>query len=758
MLIRKGHWSILAGCALAMLGLVSEAYAGGTPLTTELVASGLRRPNFVTAPQGDFNRIFVVEKEGRIRVIENGNLLATPFLDIDSLVGGGNSNFDERGLLGLAFHPDYLNNGLFYVYYTNNASDTTVARYSVDGDPATDNTADAGSASIVLTVDQPFQNHNGGWIAFGPNDGYLYISLGDGGSGNDPLNNGQNINTLLGKMLRIDVDGGSPFAIPADNPFVGVAGEDEIWAYGLRNPWRNSFDPETGDLYIADVGQNSVEEVDFQPASSEGGENYGWRCMEGNSCTGLSGCTCNDPDLTDPIHTYPTAFGCSITGGEIYRGCEIPDLQGTYFFADFCAARIWSFRFTGGSVTEFQERTSELAPGGGVSISNITSFGRDAYGEIYICDQGTLSNNGEIFKIVSDVGVVEDCDCNGSADQCDVVDGTLPDDNMDGIPNSCSLDDDGDGATNGCDICPGGDDFLDDDGDGKPNACDPCPQDNPDDSDGDGVCNSNDICPAGDDNVDSDMDGIPDACDVSPPLAEAHFSGACVDASDCEGIGGGPESVCVPGQDTCYVPKNRIISIEPNPENAGQMTARRISLAPAGGGGSPEVLGWVSTSQLPVGSIPSAPPHLLSQAPEYADWSDLDGGSTHTVHVTDCRISPGNTYLVQAIAMGQEISNEDAYSDPVALHTVSTWGDAAGPLFQMEPNLASGPNGITNIEDVLFAIFALEGGTAAPALWFDLEGGPDSAINHIVNVGDALRIINAIETGTYPFPAIGDCP
>lgn len=758
MLVRKGHWGILGGCALAMLGLASEAVAGGTPLTTVQVASGLRRPIYVTAPDGDFNRIFVIEKEGRIRVIENGSLLGTPFLDINALVGGGNSNNDERGLLGLAFHPDFLTNGLFYVNYTNNGSDTTVARYSVDGDPATDNTADAGSASILLTVNQPFTNHNGGWMAFGPDDGYLYISLGDGGSGNDPFNNSQNINTLLGKMLRIDVDSGSPYAIPGDNPFVGVAGDDEIWAYGLRNAWRNSFDTETGELYIADVGQFNIEEVNVQPGSSTGGENYGWRCMEGNSCTGNGGCTCFDAALTDPVHTYTHAFGCSITGGEVYRGCEIPDLQGTYFFADFCSARIWSFRYTGGSVTEFQERTAELAPGGGLSINNITSFGRDAYGEVYICDQGTLSNNGEIFKIVSDAGVVEDCDCNGSADQCDVVDGTLPDDNMDGIPNSCSADADADGATDGCDICPGGDDFIDDDGDGKPNACDACPQDNPDDTDDDGVCESDDICPGGDDNVDTDMDGVPDACDVSAPLAEAHFAGVCIIDSDCEAIGGGDQSVCVPGQDTCYVPKNRMISIDANPENAGQITARRVSLVPTVAGRSPEVLGWVSTAQQSGGSLPSSAPHLLSATPEYADWADLDGGSTHTVHLTDCRIAPGNTYLVQAIAMGQEISNENAYSDPVALHTVSTWGDVVGPLFQMGPNLSSGPNGISNLEDVLVAIFAIEGEETAPPRWFDLEGLTDGEINHIVNLGDALRILSAIETGTYPFPAIGDCP
>jgi glucose/arabinose dehydrogenase len=269
----------------------------------------------------------------------------------------------------------------------------------------------------VLSLSQPDTNHNGGWLEFGP-DGYLYVAQGDGGSGNDPwgaIGNGQNINVLLGKMLRIDPSGddfpGDPannYSIPVDNPFVGIAGADEIWAWGLRNPWRNSFDRLTGDLYIADVGQNVIEEINFQPVSSVGGENYGWRCMEGFNCTGLSGCTCNAPALELPFQTYThggSPFRCSITGGYVYRGCAIPDLKGTYFYADHCSNQIWSLRYDGASITAFQDRTSELDPAGALSIVSVSSFGEDANGEMYICDL----NGGEVFRIIPAAGQVNDC-------------------------------------------------------------------------------------------------------------------------------------------------------------------------------------------------------------------------------------------------------------------------------------------------------------------------------------------------------------
>jgi len=410
-------------------------------MTTELIAGGLQRPVGMAAPDGDFSRIFVIEKRGRIRVIQDGVLLGTPFLDIDSLVGGGTSTNDERGLLGIAFHPDYLNNGFFYLDYTNNSSNTTIARYQVSGDPATSNVANPASGSVLLTISQPFANHNGGWIAFGPNDGYLYIAMGDGGSGGDPSDRAQNLNQRLGKLLRIDVDGGPPFGIPPDNPFVGVAGDDLIWAYGLRNPWRNSFDPITGDLIIADVGQNVWEEVDFQPGTSIGGDNYGWRCMEGNHCfTASSGCTCFEAGLVFPIHEYShggSPFRCSITGGEIYRGCAMPEMQGTYFFADFCSNQIWSFETDGVTISNFQDRTAELDPPSGF-ISSIASFGRDGFGEVYIIEQGSTASNGELWKIVPvDPTPVNDCNNNGIEDGCEVADGSKTDSNGNGVPDAC---------------------------------------------------------------------------------------------------------------------------------------------------------------------------------------------------------------------------------------------------------------------------------------------------------------------------------
>jgi len=384
----------------------------------------------------------LIEKRGRVRVIQDGVLLGTPFLDIDSIVGGGTSTNDERGLLGIAFHPDFLNNGFFYLDYTNNANNTTIARYQVSGDPATNNVANPASGSVLLTISQPFSNHNGGWIAFGPNDGYLYIAMGDGGSGGDPSDRAQNLNQRLGKMLRIDVDGGSPFAIPPDNPFVGIAGDDLIWGYGLRNPWRSSFDPTNGDLIIGDVGQNAWEEIDFQSGASVGGENYGWRCMEGAHCfTGSTGCTCFEAGLVLPIHEYShggNPFRCSLTGGEIYRGCAMPDMQGTYFFADFCSNQIWSFETDGNTISNFQDRSTELNPPGAGFISSIASFGRDGLGEIYIVEQGSVATNGEIWKIVPVSGTpVNDCNSNGIEDNCEVADGSEPDGNGNGVPDAC---------------------------------------------------------------------------------------------------------------------------------------------------------------------------------------------------------------------------------------------------------------------------------------------------------------------------------
>ena len=401
-------------------------------LTTVLVASGLNRPVFVTAPPEDFNRLFIVEKRGVIKILDltTGVVLAVPFLDIDALVGGGTTQNSEQGLLGLAFHPNYAVFGFFYVSYTDNFGDTVIARYVVSGDPEV---ADAASAHPIMSINQPQTNHNGGWIGFGPNDGYLYIATGDGGGGGDDdsghtagTGNSQDItNNLLGKMLRIDVNGDDfpadanrNFVVPPDNPFVGVTGDDEIWSYGLRNPWRPSFDRESGDLYIADVGQQLWEEIDFQPASSPGGENYGWRCREGAHDFNF-GAFCGSLTFTEPIHEYAhggSPFRCSITGGYVYRGCAIPSLQGTYFFADWCSRQIWSFRYDGVTLTELTDRTVELDPAGGASIIDIASFGEDAAGEIYIVEQNIT---GEIFKIVP--AVLTDTNGNGIPDGCDLL-------------------------------------------------------------------------------------------------------------------------------------------------------------------------------------------------------------------------------------------------------------------------------------------------------------------------------------------------
>ena len=398
--MERGHnllWTCLVACLL--LGALALDEAGA--LGTVRVASGLHRPIQVAAPEGD-HRLFIAEQRGIIKILENNVVLGTPFLDIDVKVPNISGN-DERGLLGLAFDPDYAQNGYFYLHYTNLSSDGVIARYSVSGNP---NIADGGSETVIMTVNQPFSNHNGGDIKFGP-DGYLYISLGDGGSGGDPGDRAQCIGTILGKMLRIDVSS-LPYTIPGDNPFVGVTGaQEEIWARGLRNVWRFSFDRDNGDMYMGDVGQNAWEEIDYQPASSTGGENYGWRIMEGDHCFTNSNCDappipCNDPSLTDPIHEYSHGSGCSITGGFVYRGGLIPSLQGTYFFADFCTSKIWSFKYDGANLTGFTDQTATLAPGGGMAIGTISSFGEDGFGELYIVDRDGTSN-GEIYRIVSDV-------------------------------------------------------------------------------------------------------------------------------------------------------------------------------------------------------------------------------------------------------------------------------------------------------------------------------------------------------------------
>ena len=388
------RFAITAAAAACIAGLGSTAT--GADLITNRLVTGLARPVFVCAAPGDSGRIFIVEQRsgstGRIRVFDRttNSLLSTPFLSVSV------STSSEQGLLGMAFHPDYASNGYFFVNYTNSSGTTVIARYQVSS--SNPNVANSSSAQTVLTISQPYTNHNGGCIQFGP-DGYLWIGTGDGGSGGDPGNRAQDItNQLLGKMLRINVDS-LPYTIPPDNPFVSTTGDEEIYSYGWRNPWRFSFDSLTGDLYAADVGQNAYEEVDVVAAGDGLGGNFGWRCYEGDHTYNTSGCP-SSSTMIFPVHEYAqggSPYRCSITGGVVYRGSAIPDLQGTYFFGDYCSNQIWSFVWDGGDgINSLQDRTSELAPNVG-SIASISSFGEDADGNIYICDLG-----GEVFIIQAD--------------------------------------------------------------------------------------------------------------------------------------------------------------------------------------------------------------------------------------------------------------------------------------------------------------------------------------------------------------------
>lgn len=357
--------------------------AAQTPTPSLAVfATGFTRACDITHCGDD--RLFVVEQGGRIWILDqNGNKLPDPFLNIDPAVG---SSGNEQGLLGLAFHPNYPATPYFYVNYTDNNGDTKVSRFEVSANNP--NEADPATELLLLTFDQPFSNHNGGGVKFGP-DGYLYIGSGDGGSGGDPQNNSQKRSTLLGKMLRIDVDNGSPYAVPASNPFLNDANTlDEIWALGLRNPWRFSFDRATGDLWIGDVGQDAWEEIDYQPASSPGGENYGWRCYEGNNTFNTNNCP-PAADLTFPVAEYANsgALGCSVTGGFVYRGFKYPNLYGRYLYTDYCTGRLWSI-LPNGSGGWTNEQIADL-------INNqIVSFGENSRGELFV-----VGNGGNIWRL-----------------------------------------------------------------------------------------------------------------------------------------------------------------------------------------------------------------------------------------------------------------------------------------------------------------------------------------------------------------------
>ncbi|MEM1071433.1 MAG: PQQ-dependent sugar dehydrogenase [Planctomycetota bacterium] len=395
---------MLSACCAIVCALTAGSAMGQFRL--ERIAQ-VSRPVFMTSAPGEPDKLFVVEQLGRIRIIENDSLVIQPFLDINPAVTGGSSGADERGLLGLAFSPGYAEDGRFFVYYTGNTTEfglsTVVAEYSRDPSDPTGRTA-LTTETRLLTFDQPFSNHNGGWMGFGP-DGFLYISTGDGGSFNDPGNRSSNLNVLQGKMLRLDVSQPGTYSVPGDNPFVGATGLDEIWAYGLRNPWRSSFDRETGDLWIADVGQGAREEVNFQPVSSSGGEHYGWRCREGMIETpAFPGCTPNPNNFVDPVYDYASVGSrCSVTGGYVYRGCLNPDLEGNYIFGDYCSGEVFSRDPATGAVSVI------FNFGFGLS-----SFGEDADGELYLADvfAGTIDR-------LEPTTIVDDNE-NGVADSCEI--------------------------------------------------------------------------------------------------------------------------------------------------------------------------------------------------------------------------------------------------------------------------------------------------------------------------------------------------
>ena len=343
----------------------------------EAVVQGLQNPIGITSAGDGSDRLFILEQEGRIRIWQNDVLLPDPFLDILERVGNGG----ERGLLGLDFHPNYPENGYFFVNYTDRNRHSVIARFQVsDDDP---NRADPSSELRLIYLSQPYANHNGGGVEFGP-DGFLYLGFGDGGSRDDPHNNGQSTQTMLGKILRIDINSSDPYAIPQDNPFAQGGGAPEIWAYGLRNPWRFSFDALTGDLFIADVGQNAWEEVNYWPVDGGGGANFGWNYREASH-------SFREPvpegiTLVEPVTEYSHQLGCSVTGGVVYRGQALAEWQGVYLYGDYCSGRIWGLINAAGGW-----QTAELYD----TDWNITSFGVDEQGEIHL-----VAYDGTLYKLV----------------------------------------------------------------------------------------------------------------------------------------------------------------------------------------------------------------------------------------------------------------------------------------------------------------------------------------------------------------------
>jgi len=350
----------------------------------EKVLDGVTRPVDIQSAKDGSGRLFIVSQTGEIWVYDGKKLKSAPFLDISPWV----KCCREQGLLGLAFHPDFSSNGFFFVNYIDLNGNTVIARYKAANGS---DVVDASSATLVLTFDQPFGNHNGGQLAFGA-DGFLYISTGDGGGGGDTSNNAQNLGSPLGKILRIDVDRGSPYAIPSTNPFVSRENvKEEIWVYGLRNPWRFSFDRQTNAMFIGDVGQGNIEEIDLLPGNSMGGENFGWRLMEGSECFNPSS-SCDDGALKLPILEYNHAdANCSVVGGYRYRGKEFPFMDGIYFFGDFCSGRIWGAGNEQGGWELRQLLDTSLS---------ISTFGEDEKGEIYLAHLNSGQNdNGSIYRL-----------------------------------------------------------------------------------------------------------------------------------------------------------------------------------------------------------------------------------------------------------------------------------------------------------------------------------------------------------------------
>lgn len=369
----------------AILGLLSGSTYSQYSLQNAFPNLTFSSPVFLTHSGDGTDRVFIVEQAGRIKVFPNSSnaLLAKEYLNITDRVSSGG----EKGLLGLAFHPDYETNGYFYVNYTN-ATSTVISRFQVTSNP---DSADKNSEFLILTFTQPYSNHNGGWIGFGPDDGNLYIATGDGGSGGDPQNNAQRINTFLGKILCLDVDGGTPYAIPSTNPFVDSTNaqvKKEIYAWGMRNPWRCSFDPVTGWLWAGDVGQGEWEEIDL----IVNGKNYGWRCYEGNHPYNTSGC--NYPEYIFPIWEYGHGPECSLTGGYVYRGPSVPGLEGKYIYGDYCSSKIWSLEYDGITPTVNQYLLNVTG--------SLTSFGVDQQNELYL-----TSSNGKVYRFTPTVTSIE---------------------------------------------------------------------------------------------------------------------------------------------------------------------------------------------------------------------------------------------------------------------------------------------------------------------------------------------------------------